>query len=128
MATRKQKHAAAVARRERFLEKVAQDGLAAQQASREQEAQRNKLFRIDAERVNRSIEKNLVEKIIDQAFEYGYLLRIVETREDAESVFAIKAAWEKFINGLEASPHRMIARAYYAKGYDPEMEISDALS
>jgi hypothetical protein len=52
MATKKEKRAAALAKREAFLEEVRESGLAAQQEAREIEAYRQERISADADLIN----------------------------------------------------------------------------
>jgi Skp family chaperone for outer membrane proteins len=62
MATKKQKHEAAMAKREKFLAEVRADGLRAQKASREAEKKRSEEIKAAAEKVNKRYRDILIAR------------------------------------------------------------------
>lgn len=117
MATKKEKRAAALAKREKFLDEQRTSGLAALEASRahEQKITESVVTRLNA--LSDRMEESLKAEIIAMSEQFGERVRLAEDNLLDASRRAARSAWTEFLIGLDESPHRDAAVSAYNSAY-----------
>lgn len=113
MATKAQKRAAGIAKREQFLAEVKESGLKSQQADRGVREHRAKLFKIEAQKLNGNLEGRLQELIVRHSSELGRAVSRAEIERQKDEYERLRQEWREYVEGLVNSPHRSAAHEAY---------------
>lgn len=125
MATKKQKRAAGLAKREEFLEKVQAQGLAAQKEDKALRDRQSLLVQQAASRTSEHYESLLAEEITRNAEHFGQVVRRCEQDDLPLSRAMIVDAWKNYRASIKGSPHLKAANEAYWRGYTEDVREKD---